>query len=292
MLPSCQGIATIVLSAEIRDEARAEAEALARADHSMHAANPGHSGGQMTTPSRNRSRRGLVWAIAGGAVLIVGLIAIILTALFSQRSSPTATPSPASSPSSVATAPASPTNQVVDASVTEKGWVPEPITTDRDTYVRAALAAASTFDTQKSSRDDWLTYLDTWFTPDVRYASEQDRDDDMRASQLELRQAVVLPEEEWDSLANEDGRVSASVAGDVTFSAVPDDPSGDMSIGTADVVLTYTRSDGDGSEASYDETVRVSVQVLCGEGSAPTPDSAQQAGDCKVVRYFSGSLEP
>ena len=68
--------------------------------------------------------------------------------------------------------------------------------------------------------------------------------------------------------------------------------SGDMRIGTADVVLTFTRSDGNGGETSYEETVRVSVQVLCGEGSVPTPNTAQQAGDCKVVRYFSGSLEP
>ena len=54
----------------------------------------------------------------------------------------------------------------------------------------------------------------------------------------------------------------------------------------------YTRADASGKESSYDETVRVSVQVLCGEGSIPAPDSAQQPGDCKVVRYFSGSLEP
>ena len=292
MLPSCQGIAPLLPSPEIGDEAPTDAAAFNWADRSMHAGDARYPGGQMTTPSRNKSRRGLAWAIAGGGVLIVGVIAIVLAALFSRQSPPTATPATTSSPSSTATATTSPAEQVVDSSVTEKGWVPEPITSDRDAYARAALTAASTFDTQKSNRDDWLAYLDTWFTPDIRYTSEQDRENDMRASQLELRQAVVLPEEEWDSLANEDGRVSAAVPGDVTFSAVPDDMSGDMSIGTADVTLTYTRSDSDGGETSYDETVRVSVQVLCGKGSVPTPDSAQQAGDCKVVRYFSGSLEP
>ena len=65
-----------------------------------------------------------------------------------------------------------------------------------------------------------------------------------------------------------------------------------MSIGTADVTLTFTRSDGNGNETSYDETVRVSVQVLCGEGRCRRPNTAQQAGDCKVVRYFSEPLEP
>jgi len=244
------------------------------------------------TASEARKRRGLIWALIGGIVLLVGIVAIVLSGILAQppvanpSTSPPAASTPTGEPSGTST------EAVVDATVVNKGWVPEPITTDRDVYIRAALAAASTFDTQKSSRDEWLTHLDTWFTPDTRYTSQEDREDDMRASQLELRQAVVLPEADWDSLANEDGRVTASVPGEITYDAVPDDDSADMSIGTADVVLTFTRSDGSGDESSYDETVRVSVQVLCGEGSVPTPNSDQQPGDCKVVRYFSGSLEP
>lgn len=114
----------------------------------------------------------------------------------------------------------------------------------------------------------------------------------MEASKVEMRQGVVLPQQEWDSLANEDGRVTANVTGDITLVPVTEDPSGDMSIGTANVTLTFTRSDGGDGEVSYDESVRVSVQVLCGEASVPTPDTAQQAGDCKVVRYFTEPLEP
>lgn len=233
-----------------------------------------------------------MWAIVGGAVLLVGILAIILVSCFSggETQAPGETTPEDFTPTAEPSEPA--TDDFVDASVDVRGWVPEPITTDAETYVRAALAAASTFDTQLSTRAEWLTYLDTWFTPDIRYTSEEDRASDMQASQLELRQGVVLPEAEWDSLANEDGRVTASVIGDVEFAEVPDDASGDMSIGTADVVLTYTRSDGNGGETSFDDTVRVSVQVLCGEGSVPTPDTTQQEGDCKVVRYFSGSLEP
>lgn len=246
----------------------------------------------MTTPRNTRRTRGIAWAIVGGVVLLIGILAIIVASLLSggETPTPTETTPPDSTPTTEPTEPT--TDEFVDASVAEKGWVPEPITTDAETYVRAALAAASTFDTQLSTRAEWLTYLDTWFTPDIRYTSEEDRASDMQASQLELRQGVVLPEAEWDSLANEDGRVTAAVSGDVEFAEVPDDASGDMSIGTADVVLTYTRSDGNGGETSYDDTVRVSVQVLCGEGSVPTPDTTQQEGDCKVVRYFSGSLEP
>ncbi|MGA1827087.1 hypothetical protein [Microbacterium sp.] len=246
----------------------------------------------MTTSPNNRSRRGLAWAIIGGAVLLVGILAIILAAIFSGGSTPTQTETapPQATPTAHPTNPA--VDEFVDTSVIDKGWVPEPITTDPETYIRAALAAASTFDTQLSTRPKWLAYLDTWFTPDTRYASEEDRQSDMQASQLEMRQGVVLPEAEWDSLANEDGRVVAAATGDIEYSDVPDDESGAMRIGTADVVLTFTSEDGTGSETSYEDSVRVSVQVLCGDGSVPMPNTAQQAGDCKVVRYFSGSLEP
>jgi hypothetical protein len=185
-----------------------------------------------------------------------------------------------------------PAGDVVDASVVDQGWLPEPITTDREVYIRAALEAAATFDTTKSTREEWLDYLDTWFTPDTRYTSEADQQTSVDDAQVELRTGVVLPQEEWDSLASEDGRVVATTRGDLVYVPVTDDTSGDMSIGTSDVRLTFTRSDGSGGETSYEEQVRVSVQVLCGPGSVPTPDSSQQAGDCKVVRYFTEPLEP
>lgn len=246
----------------------------------------------MMVTAGSQSRRGLWWALVGAAVLVAGAVAVIVTTLVAQ-SQASAPPRPSES-ASVAPrpSPTGPDAAVVDGAVSERGWVPEPITTDAEAYVRAALAAASTFDTMLSSRSDWLTHIDSWFTPDIRYESEQDRLDDMKAAQLELRQAVVLPEESWSSLAAEDGRVAASVDGPVTFTAVPSDDSGDMRIGTADVVLTFTRADGAGGETQYTEHVTVSVQVLCGPSSVPTPNSAQRAGDCRVVRFFSGSLEP
>ncbi|MGB4777322.1 hypothetical protein [Microbacterium sp.] len=178
----------------------------------------------------------------------------------------------------------------MDSSVSESGWVPEPVTTDTDEYVRAALSAVTTVDTTLSSRDGWVGYLDTWFTPDTRY-NESDRAARMKAAQLELRQAVVFPQEMWDQMASQAGRVAGSVPGDVVLSAVPEDVSGDMRIGTADVEMVFTQTDGSGAESSYTEQVRVSVQVLCGPESVPAPDSPQQAGDCKVVRYFTEPVE-
>jgi hypothetical protein len=236
--------------------------------------------------------RGVVWAIIGGVVLLAGIAAIMTAAM---TAGPESEPQqPAQSPTPTATRDASstpPAQLFVDPSAVDHGWVPEPITTDEATYVRAALAAASTFDTRKSTREEWLAYLESWFTPDVRYVSDADRMADMAAAKVEFRQGVVLPEREWDSLAKRAGRVTANVSGDVSTMVVPDDPSGHMAIATADVVLTFTQSDGDDGESSFEESVRVSVQVLCGGGSVPAPGTDQRAGDCKAVRYFTEPLE-
>ncbi len=243
------------------------------------------------------NRRGVIWAIVGGLILVAGMVAIIVAATMSNpegsepETDPTATTAPTTSDPAPTTSPSS-IDEVVDATVDERGWVPEPITTDAETYVRAALSAAGTFDTQLSTYEEWLAYLGTWFTYDTRYTSDADREAELDAARLELRQSVVLPETEWDSLENEAGRVDSTVPGDVNLDPVPNDDSGDMSFGTADITITFTRSDGSGGEVSYEEITRLTIQVLCGPGSIPTPDSAQQAGDCKVVRYFAEPLEP
>ncbi|GAA3920923.1 hypothetical protein [Microbacterium invictum] len=246
--------------------------------------------------ARNPRVARTTWAVIGGLVLVAGIIAIIVGAVTSRGPDATVTP-PASSdptpqPNPTASAPTTaPPGNVVDASVAERGWVPEPITTDAETYVQAVLAAASTFDTTRSSRDEWLAYLDTWFTPDTRYESEADRAETMKASQLELRQGVVPPQEVWDSLAGQDGRVEADVSGDIALAEVPEDASAQMRIATGDVELTFTQTDGTGAESSYTEDARVSVQVLCGADSVPSPNTSQRAGDCKLVRFFTEPLE-
>lgn len=240
--------------------------------------------------SQRPRRTGVIWAVLGGAVLVAGVIALIVGMLNRPSDSaptPSATPPPSTAPSTPSTMPS---DAVVDEMVAKTGWVPEPITTDDIAYVDAAISAASTFDTTLSTREAWLGYLDTWFTPDTRYV-DAERPDRMNAAQLEMRQGVVLPQSMWDSLAEQQGRVSAVVVGEVTLTSVPEDATGDMRIGTADVELTFTQQDGTGEESSYTESARVSVQVLCGAGSVPTPGSAQQAGDCKVVRFFTEPVE-
>lgn len=238
-----------------------------------------------------KNGRGIVWAGVGALVLLAGVIAIVVGSL-STRTAPPPVP-PSSAPSTEPSSPASTApGAVVDPSVSEKGWTPEPITTDAGLYMARALEAAATFDTQKGDRDEWLRYLDSWFTPDTRYTTPEDRDAALESSKLELRQSVVFPEDDWGSLAQEKGRVTAIVTRTVDTVSVPEDASGDMLIGTADVALTFTRVDGDGAEHSYEEQVRVSVQVLCGLASVPTPGSDQRPGDCKVVRFFPEPMEP
>lgn len=238
--------------------------------------------------------RGGMWALIGAAVLVAGIIAIIVASILPRPADPAPSRSegPSQGPDGVTASPNAPSEDAaVDTEVTGRGWVAEPITTDPDLYARTALAAASTFDTTLASREEWLTYLDTWFTPDTRYASGADQAAELVAAQLELRQGVVLPQEQWDSMTAEDGRVVAQTIGGMTLMPVPEDASGDMAIGTANVTLSFTMTGADG-ESSFDETVRVSVQVLCGPGSVPTPGSAQTPGDCKVVRFFSEPMEP
>jgi len=238
------------------------------------------------------SKRGIAWAWIGAVILAAGVIALIIGALLNQPAS-TPTPSTSAEPSgSPSAAPTADPGAVVDPDVTERGWVPEPITTDAGLYIQRALEAASTFDTQLSSREEWLAYLETWFTPDTRYASESDRAAALEGFLLELRQSVVLPETDWESLSSEKGRVVAALTGEIEDVPVSEDTSGDMRIGTADVTLRYTRVDGDGAEYGYEDQVRVSVQVLCGDGSVPVPGSAQRPGDCKVVRFFTEPMEP
>ena len=127
--------------------------------------------------SQSAGRRGMLWAVIGGLVLVAGIIAIIVASVLSQ-SAPTPSPSDSSSqgpndPSPTASAPQG--DEFVDPAAADRGWRPEPITTDAEPYIRAALESASTFDTQKSTREEWLDYLDTWFTPDTRYTAEADQ---------------------------------------------------------------------------------------------------------------------
>lgn len=251
---------------------------------------PAREGAVRVMAKQRAQSRGLLWAVIGGAVLAAAIVLGVLAAVTSQGG--TAQPTSSSPPPATAgpTSSTSSTGEVVDAAASEVGWVPEPITTDPASYLRAAIEAAGTVDTTRASRDEWVTYLDTWFTPDPRFQNPDEQAAQTTRYQQEMREAVIFPDQVWGSLARQNGRVIASAVGEISFTPVPDYDGDDMFIGTSDVVLTFTQTGEDGAESSYEEQVRVSAQVLCGEASVPTPGSAQAAGDCKLIRYFDAAL--
>lgn len=230
----------------------------------------------------------------GLIALIVVLVAVAITAaILSGPGRPGAQDGPTSDPSGSQPSASPSTNSgsedVVDPTVADRGWVPEPITVDRDLYVRAALAAAGTFDTQLADRDEWVTWLKTWFTPSPLYDNPSDAADQLAGYQNDLDQLVLLPQDTWDDLAADNGRVAAAVSGPIEYLELPETAAVKVWTASADVVITYTRRSGD-EEFSHQDTVRVSVQVVCGGASIPTPGSAQRPGDCKVVRYFDEAV--
>lgn len=233
-------------------------------------------------------RRGWLIALIIAAVLATAFVVGLVVA-GSEVVGPQPTTSPGGSSGTPTMRPTPSSDEAVDPGVLELGWVPEPITRDPENYARAALEAAGTFDTRLATREEWLSWLETWFTPSPLYENEQDALDQMGRYQVELDQAVVQPQTSWDDLAREDGRVNARVEGDIAYLELPETTANGMWTASADLVLTYTRS-AEGGDVTYHETVRVSVQVVCGGVSVPTPDSAQQAGDCKVVRYFDQAV--
>jgi hypothetical protein len=236
------------------------------------------------------TRRSIAWAVIGGVVLLIAVIAIIVAGT-AQRGDGTPPPTASATGHASPTASTPPTtsvpSSVVDPSVSRRGWLPEPITRDRDAYVRAALEAASTFDPRSATREEFLTYLSTWFTYDTRWADRSDRESSMSRYLLELSQSVVLPEDQWAAFRTDHTRVTAKTTGPITYTDVPDDPGG-MYIGTADVTVRYTY--GDANHTADERRVRVSVQVLCTPDTVPAPNSKQQVGDCKVIRYFPSAV--
>jgi hypothetical protein len=110
----------------------------------------------------------------------------------------------------------------------------------------------------------------------------------MAGYQAELDDVVLLPQEDWDDLASTDGSVSAKVSGPLDYLELPETSQAHMWTATADVELTYSRTDDPSQD--YTDMVRVSVQIVCEGKSLPTPSSNQQPEDCKVVRFFDQAV--
>jgi hypothetical protein len=244
--------------------------------------------GRVPLTDHQRKVRKTIWISATGATVLVSVVGLV-GALLSQpdeadqsQSAPAATPSATQEPAQ--------RGSVVDASVAELGWSPEPITTDARAYGVAAAIAGSTYDTTLATRNQFRDNLATWHTLDPRYDLDADQQNALEGKLDELNRRVVIPASTWDTQAESNIAVTAAVDGDVLvdydhLSPQPgslDDLIADgYHLVTTDILATYT---GRG-DVSYEERYTVSVQVNCGS-STPAADSGQVPADCKLIRFF------
>ncbi len=231
-----------------------------------------------------RSRTLVFGSIVGAVVILVAIVAIIVASL--NRG---ADPSPTGSGTPTATSPSRSAQPTPDPSGTTpgtgpsspfdpeaEGWVVEPITTDPEKYVLAALEAVLTFDTRNTSREEFLAYLNTWMTPAL---SEQTTEDNKRV----LANQVLLSEGEWATLTELQGTSTPELVGEVSPLIGPDDGS----YKTTDATFEVSLRPGDRADetSGWAQTRTIGVMVQCTDESVPAPGTDQKPGDCKVVRW-------
>ena len=231
-----------------------------------------------------RSRTLVFGSIVGAVVILVAIVAIIVASLNRGADpSPTGSGTPTATSSSGPAQPTPGPSEVAPGTDPSfpfdpeaKGWVVEPITTDPEKYVRAALEAVLTFDTRNTSREEFLGYLNTWMTPAL---SEQTTEDNKRV----LANQVLLSEGEWATLTELQGTSTPELVGEVSPLEAPEDGSYQLARATFDV---WMRPGDRADETSgWAQTRTIGVMVQCTDVSVPAPGTDQKPGDCKVVRW-------
>ena len=188
---------------------------------------------------------------------------------------------------------------VVDESVVEAGWVPEPVTTSIQDYAVSAARAGTSYDTTLATRDQLIDYLASWHTEDSRLASQADRDESLEGKIELLDDYVIVPPATWDEQAAAKAILTAAPEGDVRVDydhVSIREGSLDNYIAdgfhdvTVDLVVTYSQVDSStGERLTYDDRITVSMQLQCGS-SLPAPGSGQSPADCKLIRYYQEPL--
>ncbi|MGC0371295.1 hypothetical protein [Microbacterium sp. SLBN-111] len=242
---------------------------------------------------RSRGKWAIVIAIVAGGVLVVGGLGWIVGAVITRPES-SAPEGTVAAPSQTAPGADTPghSSTVVDESFRALGMLPEPITQDPAVYGAVAILAPATFDTTKTTREQFLNRMYTWMSPMPRGEGQtswtaEDRAQDLDSSKTVLATQVVYPRREWDTLAEQKGRSVATLEGAVTVEGnLRYDPSGTKYGISGRVKVTYT-AQGPNGEYSWDDTVDVQLLISCGPGSEsdPAPNTAQRTGDCKVGHW-------
>ncbi|MFB8191320.1 hypothetical protein ACFC14_18535 [Microbacterium sp. NPDC055988] len=194
--------------------------------------------------------------------------------------------------------------------VIELGLVPEPITTDPKEYIAAAVAAWGTFDsTGETTMPQWGKYLESWQnlypttvelpTGETVTFDPPEKNPVFRTSWVDHRDLWVIGERpsgtdpawdanDWDLLQARGGRVVAEATEIGKLEPVMFDNR--TALGERQSVVEFTQwmtlDDGtDGEhEISFTKHGSALVTINCST-TTPAPDSAQQAGDCKLVSF-------
>lgn len=235
-----------------------------------------------------RSKWLIAGSIIGAAVILFALVIGVTTNLFRG---PEASPEPSSSTSPVSGATGAGPSPSASASsggdgqgsAPVEGWVEEPATSDPEEYATAAIRAVTTFDPAKSSRDKWVSYLESWMTPALENngeANQQVTDMNKRV----LRSDVAMDADQWDYIASVRGTVEGqfeqleSLGGRAEYQEY---------IFLADVQQTVRP--GDGQTDAWAEARQVSVYIECSDRVELT--GSQKPGDCKVIRWADQTPE-
>jgi len=237
-----------------------------------------------------RSKWLIAGSIIGAAVIVFALVIGVTTNLFRT---PDASPAPSSStspepgaseagPSPSPSASASPGGGG-QGNAPIAGSVQEPATSDPEEYAAAAIRAVTTFNPAKSSRDEWLSYLESWMTPALENNGEVNQEvTDM--NKRALRSDVAIDADQWDYIA--------SVRGTVEGQSEELEPLGGRAqyqeyLFLADVQQTVRPADG--QTDAWAEARQISVYIECSD--RVELNDSQTSGDCKVIRWSDQTTE-
>jgi hypothetical protein len=217
----------------------------------------------------------------------------------SEDNASAATPAPsepAPSASGTAAPPAtSSSTGFVDASVSDKGLVPEPITSDAVSYGVEAARALVSFDATRVSRDQFAAYITTWLGNDPRYGNNAAVLRDARSRKADvIFTSIIGNSDRWAALGADKSVLTAVPSGEVKldYDHVDPDPqeireliATGFHLVTVPLDVTTTAVQA-GQPIAITEPITVTMQINCAD-SLPVGDTGQVSGDCKIIQYMT-----
>lgn len=255
-----------------------------------------------------RSNRPVILAAVGGAVIVGGIVAFTVASLSGGEAPPSSEPTPTSAPSFDPSEYSEDQLKSVYPQVIELGLVPEPITPFANEYAAAAVAAWGTFDTtSETTIPQWKKYLESWqnvyplvvdlpsgeqikFTapeqnPVTRHVPTDHRDVFVIGENVP-GQAASWEGVDWEMIRDREGRVKteATKVSDFTPPVRKTEEKLGEQVTTVEFTQWITMDDGTDGEHEITTTKHGTaiVTVNCSI-TTPAPDSAQKAGDCKLM---------